>query len=492
MYTRSLLLRLLVLFCATLLISCSQSKRDSHTISFGLSDSVRTLDVRFATDANSFRVCQLLYKAPVHFNNAGQPIPWLTSWKKISNRHYRFTIVGEPTFADGEPITSQDIQATYASVLDVSVASPHRGSLAHIQQIKIISQKQLDFILSKDDALFPAAMVIGILPKNWLLTEGEGVAPSSGDFVLEKDWEEGHDLWLRKRNSPLKVRFVTSRDPTLQAVKLLKGELDILQSDLPHELTTWLEQHDSLKIERAKGSNYAYIGFNLRDPILKQKAVREAIAYGINRKAIIQYLFAGKARPAVGLFPPDSWLGIKSAPFAYNPEKAKKLLKGLGYDEENPLILRYKTSKNPLRLRVASFMQDQLAAINIKLTIQSYDWGTFYGDIKAGRFQLYSLAWVGIKSPDIFRYIFHSSALPPVGANRGSYVSHEIDQLIEKMEQTNALEKKIALVKAIQKQILIDLPYIPLWYEDRVAIMHRSVKGYKPASDGSYLSLRDL
>ena len=87
----------------------------------------------------------------------------------------------------------------------------------------------------------------------------------------------------------------------------------------------------------------------------------------------------------------------------------------MGYSKDKPLNLTFKTSSNPFSIRKAAVFQDQLAKIGIKLDIKSYDWGTFYGDIKKGNFQLYSLTWVGIKTPDIFRYVFYQVILWPTG-----------------------------------------------------------------------------
>ncbi len=102
--------------------------------------------------------------------------------------------------------------------------------------------------------------------------------------------------------------------------------------------------------------------------------------------------------------------------------------------------LQYKTSTDPVRIRIATVIQQQLADVGIDLQLLSYDWGTFYGDIKAGRFQMYSLAWVGIKTPDIFRYAFYSDSLPPEGANRGRLADARVDQLIEAAEQAATLD----------------------------------------------------
>ncbi len=119
-----------------------------------------------------------------------------------------------------------------------------------------------------------------------------------------------------------------------------------------------------------------------------------------------------------------------------------------GYTDERIRCSNYKTSTDPVRVRIATVIQQQLAEVGIDMRLSSYDWGTFFGDIKAGRFQMYSLAWVGIKTPDIFRYAFHSSSLPPEGANRGRLASAAVDRLIEAAEQGATLEAQGAILPA--------------------------------------------
>jgi peptide/nickel transport system substrate-binding protein len=62
------------------------------------------------------------------------------------------------------------------------------------------------------------------------------------------------------------------------------------------------------------------------------------------------------------------------------------MLKELGYSEQNPLRITYKTSTDPFRVRLATLIQNQLEQIGIKVEVQSHDWGTFYGDVKRAGF----------------------------------------------------------------------------------------------------------
>jgi peptide/nickel transport system substrate-binding protein len=127
--------------------------------------------------------------------------------------------------------------------------------------------------------------------------------------------------------------------------------------------------------------------------------------------------------------------------------------------------------------------------VGVHVSLRSYDWGTFYGDIKAGKFQMFSLAWVGVKMPDIFRYAFHSRSLPPLGANRGRFSNPLVDQLIERAEANESLAEQGQLYRQLQEHLLQQLPYVPLWYEDGVCITQADIEGYVLAPDGNYDAL---
>jgi peptide/nickel transport system substrate-binding protein len=124
--------------------------------------------------------------------------------------------------------------------------------------------------------------------------------------------------------------------------------------------------------------------------------------------------------------------------------------------------------------------------------IRSYDWGTFYGDIKKGVFQMFSLSWVGIKTPDIYRYVFHSEAIPPNGANRGRYRSREVDRLIELAEGAVSLDERVAAYRQLQQMLFTDLPYVPLWYEDHVVVSRPGITGYHLSQDGNYDAMKSM
>ena len=121
-----------------------------------------------------------------------------------------------------------------------------------------------------------------------------------------------------------------------------------------------------MQIAESPGTDYAYVGINLRDPVLADRRVRQAIGYAIDREAIVKYLRRGLARPAVGILPPASWAFEADVfQFTHDPARARALLDEAGYrdpDGDGPeprLRLTLKVSTNEfIRLQAAVIQQD--------------------------------------------------------------------------------------------------------------------------------------
>jgi peptide/nickel transport system substrate-binding protein len=481
---------LVVLLLCSSVFGCSVPEPSALRI--GIAHAPVTLDPRFATDASSERITRLLYERLVEFDQAYNVVPGIADWQRISAVHYRFTLGSQRrTFSDGQLLSAMDICATYRNILAPEQASPHAGALAVIAKMDCTKDK-VDFHLRHPDVLFPGRLIVGILPAK-LIVAGhsfERQPVGSGPFSFVARASEAR-LHLKRRSDGLPIEFHAATNPTVRVLKLVRGELDIVQGDLTPELFRWLgegqDEGARVKLLHTIGSTMSYIGLNLEDPALAKRSVRLALALSLDRSEITEKLMVGMTRPAEAVLPPGHWALDPELPhFSPDLVKARELLADAGYSAEQPLRLLYKTSNNPLRLRLATVIQSQLARAGVEVAIASHDWGTFYADVKAGRFQMYSLSWVGLKMPDIFRYAFHSNSVPPAGANRGRYRSPEVDRLLDIAEQSISVHEQALAYYQVQRRLLVDLPHIPLWYEDQVAAVRTSVRGYTIGSDGGY------
>ena len=479
-------------------VQLAGSDDDSQAIRYGIASMPQNLDPRFATDASSERINQLLYARLVNFNEALLPVPGIADWQQTDDFSYIFRLKPERLpFSNGVPVTAKDVVATYRFVLDRKSLSPHRQSLSMIESVQRVDDETIKFHLKQPDPLFPAYLQLGIMPASTVSDKkpdekpDENVLQGSGEFELIS--KKQNRLTIQRRSDKQIVIFDMVKDPTVRVLKLINGEIDLLQNDLSPEMVAYLRQTEGIKSLQRRGHNFSYIGFNLNDRYTGDKRIRKALAHAINRAEIIQYVFQGAASRAESVLPGSHWAGhdqLQAYPF--NPDKARQILSGLGYGPENPLQLTYKTSTDPFRIKLATVIQHQLKAVGIEMVIKSYDWGTFFGDIKGGNFQMYSLSWVGINTPDIFNYVFHSESLPPEGANRGRYVSSQVDSLLATAKKSSNLEQQKSYYRQIQEIVHSDLPYIPLWYEDQIAFTAEDIQGYRLSANGNYLSLNDI
>jgi peptide/nickel transport system substrate-binding protein len=471
------------------LSGCGTSTAPSNTVQFGLSSAPITLDPRFATDAASTYLNRLLYQRLIEFDAQAKPVPSLADWQQLSPIHYRFRLLEPaPTFVDGQALNVNDVKATYDFVLDPANASPHRGSLTPIDHIDIHSPTEIDFWLKQADSLFVSKLVVGIVPAQAIQSQRPlNQQPlGSGTFAFVA-WPVAEKLLLKRRKDSLQIRFLTVKDPVVRALKLLRGELDLIQGSLSPELVTWLRQQPTLRVQQAQGNYFSYLGFNLEDKTTRFMWLRQAVGHALDRAAIMRHLMQNTVYPAQSILPPDHWAGDAHLPdLVYDLAKAKQLLAVAGYSPENPLHLSYKTSTDPFRLRVATVIKHQLKQVGIELHIDSHDWGTFYADIKQGRFQMYSLSWVGVKTPDIFYYAFHSASIPPDGANRGRLRDSQIDQWIQLADASPDAKQQAAYYRQIQARLLSLLPYVPLWYESNVLVTNHRVHHAQLNRDGDY------
>lgn len=472
------MMRLFVLGLCLLLAACSQPD-NSNDIRFALAQAPLNLDPRYASDAASERINRLIYQPLMDFDERSVPVGNLADWQELAPTHYRFTLKPDrKPFHDGSPVTAKDVAATYQSLLAMR-NSPHTAEFANISRIEVVDDDTVDFILHQPDPDFPARVIIGILPAS-LIEKGHDFShhPVGNGPLRFVSWDGA--VRLERVSDGQKFTLMEVRDPTVRVLKLLRGEADLLQGDLPPELVRHLQQQPEVEVKFSLGTNFSYLGFNMQDAQLQTPGIRRAIAHAIDRPAVIQHALVKGSRLAETILPPEHWAGNPGlASYNYNPQRARELLEQAGV--ELPLKLVYKTSTDAQRVRLATILQAQMRPAGIELEIRSLDWGTFFDDIKHGKFQLYGLTWVGIKTPEIYRLAFHSDSVPPKGANRGQFMDGEVDALIDVADWQGASHRIHKL-----------LPYVPLWYEGQFAAMRKGLTGYAPKPDGKWDGLASI
>jgi peptide/nickel transport system substrate-binding protein len=432
---------------------CRPSHDDSDTVVMLIESSPNNLDLRVGTDAQSERVGALLFDALVRKDEHYNLQPWLaTSWEQPDPLTWVFHLRDGVRFHDGRPLTAEDVVWTIESLVDPAyggLISSKSGSFASVERAEVRDRLTVVVHLKHPDAGLLFNMSDGLF----------GVVP--------------------------------------MALEMKKGSGDIESNAITLDMVHALRDAPNLATETGPSSVVVYMNFNVLDPLLKDKRVRQAVACAIDRQAIVDALWRGKARLASSLLPPEHWARATDGQMAQYPHdtaRAQQLLDAAGFHagpDGVRLRITLKTSTDETTRLMAAILQQQLRAAGIDLQIRSSEFGTFYSDVTRGAFQMYALRWIGSnEDPDIFRYAYGSESFPPKGGNRGHYANSRVDALLKAAAASTDQEVRRKDYVEVQQILADELPGIPLWYPDNEVVHSTRVMGVRPEGAGDFDYLR--
>lgn len=506
---------ILILCLVPILASCgATSEMESPDIlRVGLESRPKTLDPRYATDATGQRISHhLIFSSLVRMDYDLKIVPGLAErWETPDNRTYIFFLRKGLSFHDGTPLTGEDVKFTFEHLMEPSVGSPYAAVYNNkVKKISLLDTHTIRFNLKEPTASFLTTIIMPILPRHLFSGGGDFSKRLIGSgpfrFVSQTPTEIRLEKNPGRHQAGSKgvsgIRFKVVKDPNTRFLKIKKEELDILINALPagkiKEFGRAPLNGKYLVIEEP-GITYQYLGFNMQSDKLKDVKIRKAIAFGIDVDEIIAYRLQNHAIRSSGLLSPVNWFFEENVSrYSHRPEQAERLLDQAGMTDpdgngpESRITLELKTSNNPEVIGIARIIQAQVAKIGIRLDIKSYEWGTFYDDVKAGNFELTSMRWIGVTEPDFYYDIFHSSQIPPVGRNRGRYQNPEVDRLVQEGRVTLDTHKRKDIYSQVQKILALDLPYISLWHMNNISIVHKRVKNYRPHPQAGFQSFRKI
>jgi len=497
----------LLLSAIVIVGGCHSAERDAGTVVVLIESSPANLDPRVGTDAQSERIDGLLFDGLVtrdaHFNFA----PALAErWEQPDPLTLIFHLRGGVRFHDGRSLTAKDVAFTVESMLNPKmpggVISPRAASYASIDRIDTPDARTVVMHLKRPDnylLMNLSTNAMGIVPAGsgrdfWLHPVGTGPFRFVSQQIDQDVTVERNEQSWQVEPKLKRVRFAVVPDAITESLELEKGSGDVAVNSLPMDSLGVLAARPNLRIEETGGTEIQYLSFNLRDPLLSDVRVRQAISCAIDRKLIMKTLLDGRARAAESLLPPDHWAWNGDGPrYDYDPARAERLLDDAGRRRGAGGVrfhVTMKTSSNEGTRLLAAVLQQQLAAVGIAMDIRSFETATFYADVMRGAFQMYSLQWVGgNEQPDIFGYAFSSARIPPKGANRGHYLNLHLDALLDDAAENGDMTRRKADYTEAQQILARDLPAINLWYRDTVVVHNKRLTHVTPSPSGSYVFL---
>jgi peptide/nickel transport system substrate-binding protein len=484
--------------------ACTQRTAPPNYIVVGMANSALNLDPRVGADEASQKAHQLLFDSLVWMDRDLRVVPDLAeSLEQPDPLTYIARLKRGVLFHNGRELTSADVVYTFRSFLDPSFRG-RSGAYRLVASVNALDPYTVEFKLKEPFGSFPINLVMGIVQ------DGSGAENAlnpigTGPYRLEQFAADDRlvlgafDRHHRGRPKNDGVVLKVIPDDTMRGLELRKGTVDLIVNDLSPDIVWQLQQEGNVGVQSSAGTDYAYIGLNLRHPILGNRDVRRAIGFAVDRDAIVKYLRRGFASTAVGIVPPMSWAFERGVfQFHYDPSEAARLLDRAGYpdpDGDGPrprFAISLKTSTSEVYRVQAAAIQHDLRRVGIAVDVRSSEFPTLLNDVVRGNFELYTLQFVGVTDPDMLRRVFHSKQEPPAGLNRVYYRSAEVDRLIEAAAAgVDDAERRVAYSRA-QQIIAEDVPYIGLWYKTNIAVFQSDIRGVSLSPIADFTFLKDV
>jgi peptide/nickel transport system substrate-binding protein len=376
------------------------------------------------------------------------------------------------------------------------------------KEAKVVDPYTLQIVLKKPNAPILANLTIIAFaftsPASFKKygTTGVGLHPvGTGPYVF-KEWVRDDHVTMEanpnffRKGLPKTKRLIMRviKDNAARYLALKAGEVSAIE--LPNTEDVIAAQKDpNLKVVFRPPFNTSWLRFNMNDPLLKDKRIRQAIAYSINRQAIVQGLYAGFGEVAQQHMPPTMWGRATLAPIPYDTAKAKQLLAEANYPNGFSLDFWYIPVSRPYFPKgkeIGTAIASDLGKVGIRAHLQTEDWATYLNDAKTNKFQLYMAGWIGDNGdPDDWLGFFFPKFDPK--AARWSYNNPAVFDLLNKAKVETSQAKRAQMYAQAETLVMGDLRDIPIAHARVPLIARKNVEGLTGQPDANeYMELVSL
>jgi len=417
---------------------------------------------------------------------------------------YTFHIDPKATFHDGRPVLAGDVKASWERALSPDTASVvaenflgdivgakdlSRGRADAVSGVRVVDDGALEVTIDapKQYFLFKLAYTTAFIvdteqitanPRRWTQKPN-----GTGPFKL-KEWKLGERLVLEAYDRhhlgapKLKtVRVELSGGSALVAYE--DGDIDVTGVGLD-DLERIQDPSDELNDEyqTVQRQSVDYIGFNVNTPPFDDPKVRQAFALAVDREKIAEVILKSAIPVATGVLPPGvPGYTPTEKTYPYDPDRAKQLLSESKYAGDLGEITLAESGAGatvgPTTEAIIQYWKDNLG---VDVQIQQAESATFFDDIDEGRYQMFHLGWImDYPDPeDILDILFHSKSRQ----NNSRYSNAEVDAKLEQARTEADTEKRLALYQEIEKIVIDDAAWMPMFFDVGHVLVKPYVKNY--------------
>ncbi|MER5733537.1 ABC transporter substrate-binding protein [Streptomyces sp. NPDC002138] len=482
---------------------------DGKGVVMGISADVRSTDPAAGYDPGSWLLFNNVFQSLLAFPKGGTtPEPDAAqscAFEGSDSKVYKCTLRAGLKFSNGHSLTAQDVKYSFERTLKINDPNGPAVMLASVARIDTPDDKSVVFHLKAPDATFPSKIASGAgsivdhseYPADKLRTDGK--ATGSGVYKLDSFTSKSASFSVnssytgkaKAKNTGVTMKFFHEDEGALKSA-LEAGDVDFAFRGLAAKDIAAMGAKtgdQKVLIVQGAGAEVEHLVFNMNDPVVKDKAVRKAIAYLVDREALVKDVYDGTATPLYSIVP----AGISAHNTAFfdryggspQPEKAKAVLKAANYTDKIKLTLWSTPSRyGPATDQQFHAIAKQLNASGLfDADVKSVEFGQYEKDIQAGKYGVYVKGWVpDYPDPDNFTQPFFG----PDNVLANHYTNNEITGTI--IPSTSAKADRTATTAdftRLQDIVAEEVPVLPLWQGKQYAVARPNVAGLQWSLDAS-------
>jgi len=511
-YKKTVFLLPAILFLLFSIAANAEEREYGDAIVIASIADARTLIPILASDSASSQICGQLFNGLVKYDKDLNLVGDLAeSWEiSTDNLTIAFHLRKNVRWHDGHPFTAQDVEFTYKKLIDPQTLTPYSGDFQIVESLQVIDDYTIKIKYKEPFSPGLASWGMPILPRhlleneNLIKTDFQRKPVGTGPYRFKK-WKNQEKIELVFYDNyfegrPYISRYINRIIPDEASIFLELQTKAIDYAGIPpvaykFKTNTPLFEKSFNKF-RLPSFSYTYLGYNLKNPLFRDKNVRIALDYAVNKEEIIKMVFFGLAKDITGPFIADSWAyNTEIKPREFDISKAKQILKDSGWsDIDQDGILEKDERKfeftitanqgNDQRIKTAEIIQKRLKDIGIRVKIKVLEWSVFLSEcVEKRNFDAVLLGWSLSLDPDPFD-IWHSSKTKQGEFNFIGYENKEVDQLIMEGRRTFNKAERAKVYHKIHEIIFQEQPYMFLYSPDSLTIIDKRFQGIEPAPAG--------
>jgi len=480
--------------------------RPDDVLVIGQTAEPKSLDPHVATSLNDFRILVNIYEGLVRFRDGTlEPEPALARDWDISSdgRRYTFRLREGVKFHDGTPFDAQAVKFNFERMLNDDHPFHHTGPFPlafffdKLEHIDVVDRYRVAFELTEPFAplLSNLAYPTGLMVSPAAVHRhgvGYGRRPAGTGPFRFLDWEPRRRVMLERNSDywgeparPQRLIFRPLADPMTRAAALMAGGIDLV-TELSPDNVSLLRSNPRFQVHEQTGPHLWFLILNMREGPFRDKRVRQAANFALDKRALVNQVLQGTAEVATGPVPAAfDWAYDEALePYPYDPERARVLLHETGFTDGLRVRLLAPTSGSGMLapVQMAAAIQGDLAAVGIEVEIETYEWNTFLAKVNgglSGEGDMAEMAWM-TNDPDTLPYLaLRSGATPEHGGfNSGYYENPQVDALIEAARRTTDRTERARRYRELQRIVHDDAPWVFVASWRQNAVTTRRLRGF--------------